>query len=108
MKQAYLFILVLFITNCYAESSYFFPDMGHPNETVAQARARFDCMTARQMYNLPVHQLTANQQQAFKELAREYFTSEIACPDCSSQANRRKYEIMYQKIGQLDYNCRAG
>jgi hypothetical protein len=58
-------------------------------------------MTVRQMQHVPVVDLTPNQQQALKELGTDYFMSEVIRPGCSSQARRRKYEVMYAKIGQL-------
>ena len=108
MKKLSLSLFILCSMTKLAYASYFIPTLGGSDETIAQARERFSCMTARQMNNLPVEQLTPNQQQAFKDLAKEYFTSEVACPGCSNQANRRKYEIMYQKIGELDFAPKAG
>ena len=59
-------------------------------------------MTVRQMMNIPMHKLTSNQEKAFRELASSFYLQEIARPDCFSQANRRKYEVMYKKIAELD------
>jgi len=108
MKHISLSIVIVCSMVHSTQASYFIPKLGNPDETVAQARERFSSMTARQMHNVPIERLTPNQQQAFKELAKEYFTSEVACPGCSNQANRRKYEIMYQKIGELDFAPKAG
>ena len=84
------------------QADYFCPSVGNSNESAEQAQARFDHMTARQMDNVYMHDLTSNQLQGFKALAQYYFHTEIATSGCDSQAHRIKYEIMYQKIGELN------
>lgn len=73
----------------------------YDSESAQQAKQRFKCMTAKQMNNLCIHELTVNQMRGFKELATELFHSEVATCGCERQANRVKYEIMYQKLGEL-------
>lgn len=83
--------------------SYYHATPGPKNESVDAAHERFDRMTVRQMHHVSLADLTPNQKQAFKELATEYFMSEVIRPGCSNQAHRRKYEIMYELVGQM-YN----
>jgi hypothetical protein len=81
--------------------SYFSSSNGPQNETIDQAKVRFEQMTVRQIDNISMSTLTENQLHAFKELSQSIFHKEIASAGCFSQANRRKYEVMYQKIGQI-------
>lgn len=95
-----LFLIILY--SPILQADYFCPPVGNPNESAEQAQARFEHMTARQINNVYIHDLTSNQLQGFKALSRYYFHTEVATPGCDSQANRIKYEIMYQKIGALN------
>ncbi len=95
-------VLIIAICTVNLQARYFCPPTGSPNESVEQAQARFESMTARQIDNVCMHELTANQLQGFKTLAQYYFHTQVATPGCDSQANRVKYEIMYQKIGELN------
>lgn len=81
--------------------SYYHAAPGPQHESVNAARDRFDRMTVRQMHHVCIDNFTSNQKQAFKELATEYFMSEVIRPGCSKQPHRRKYEIMYEKIGRM-------
>lgn len=80
---------------------YYHAAPGPRNESIDAARNRFDRMTVRQIRHVSINDLTPNQKQGFKELATEYFMSEVIRPGCSNQAHRRKYEIMYNMIGQM-------
>ena len=93
-----LFLIILYSFTLHAD--YFCPPTGNLDESAEQAQARFEHMTARQINNVCIHDLTSNQLQGFKALSRYYFHTEIATPGCDSQANRIKYVIMYQKIGE--------
>ncbi len=96
MKKIYLLLLAL----CTAQTNtYFTPCKGPKNETFCQARKRFEKMTVREVNNLNMCTLSNNQFNAFKDLAESIFRREIASAGCFSQANRRKYEVMYQKLG---------
>ena len=99
MKKIF-FLIILY--NPMLQAYYFCPPHGSPNESAEQAQERFEHMTARQIDNVCIHDLTSNQRQGFKTLAHYYFHTEITTPGCDSQANRIKYVIMYQKIGELD------
>ncbi len=95
-------LLLIMLYNPIVQADYFCPPVGKPNELAEQAQARFEHMTARQINNVCIHELTPNQLQGFKALSQYYFHTEIATSGCDSQANRIKYVIMYQKIGELD------
>lgn len=99
---------IIFISGCtkeYRSNPYYTPKQGQKQETFAQARKRFERMTVRQISNIDMCTLTHVQLDAFKDLASSIFRCEIASAGCFSQANRRKYEVMYQKIGESDL-CR--
>ncbi len=96
MKKIFLSLLALCTTQT---NTYFTPCKGPKNETFCQARKRFELMTVREVNNLKMCTLSNNQFNAFKDLAESIFRREIASAGCFSQANRRKYEVMYQKIG---------
>ncbi|MEX0848992.1 MAG: hypothetical protein WD055_02090 [Candidatus Dependentiae bacterium] len=94
-------ILSLFLCVC-TMHGYFTPPAGPQNETIDQAKTRFEQMAVRQINNIDMSTLTENQLHAFKELSQSIFHREIASAGCFSQANRRKYEVMYQKIGEIE------
>ncbi len=94
-----LFLIILY--SPILQAKYFCPPVSNPNESAKQAYIRFEHMTARQIDNICIHDLTSNQLQEFKALAQHYFHTEIVTPGCDSQANRIKYVIMYQKIGGI-------
>lgn len=71
------------------------------SDSAKQAKMRFDEMSNHQIHELDIHSLTQNQLQGFRELAREIYFKEVAAPGCYNKANLIKYEIMYQKIGEL-------
>jgi hypothetical protein len=104
MKHIYLLycaIVANFMVGNSLWGSYYHAPSGPQHESVCAARDRFDRMTVRQMHHVCIDDLTANQKEAFKELATEYFMSEVIRPGCSMQPHRRKYEIMYEKIGRM-------
>lgn len=76
------------------------------NDTFFQAIEEFKSMRVSQIKNLNIYALKPEQLYAFKTLAKSIFSKEIASADCFSQANKRKYEVMYQKISEIDtFNC---
>ena len=77
------------------------------NDTFLQATEQFKTMRVAQVKNLNIHTLNPIQLSAFRTLAKSIFSQEIASADCFSQANRRKYEVMYQKIGEIDASPHA-
>lgn len=79
------------------------------NESIEEAQQRFNCMSVRQIHNLNMTELTPCQLEAFKRHAKKLFHAEVATPSCHSQADRLKYEVMYQKMGELHpaLNCKS-
>lgn len=71
------------------------------DDSIEDAQQRFDCMSVRQIHNLNMKELSPNQLEAFKRHAKKLFHAEVATPSCHSQADRLKYEVMYQKMGEL-------
>lgn len=100
MKKELFLLCVLSVSHTqHAHRSYSIPETAH--ESVEDAQQRFNCMSAQQINNLNMRELTPNQIQAFKSHAKKLFHAEVATPCCHSQADRIKYEIMYQKLGEL-------
>jgi hypothetical protein len=93
-----LFLLALIISH--TQEAYR-STIGTANESVEEAQQRFDCMSVRQIYELNMKELTPHQLEAFKKHAKKLFHAEVATPCCHSQADRLKYEVMYQKMGEL-------
>lgn len=77
------------------------------NDTFSRATERFKTMRVAQIKNLDIHTLDTEELSAFKMLARSTFSREIASADCFSPANRRKYEVMHQKIGEIDASAHS-
>lgn len=93
-----LFLIMLIISH--TQEAYRSPT-GTVNESIEEAQKRFNCMSVRQIYELNMKELRPNQLEAFKRHAKKLFHAEVATPSCHSQADRLKYEVMYQKIGEL-------
>lgn len=99
MKKV-LFLLML--TTAHTQQAYrTYPVVETAHESVEEAQQRLDCMSVRQVHNLNMRDLTPNQLEAFKRHAKKLFHAEVATPSCHSQADRLKYEVMYQKMGEL-------
>jgi predicted phosphoadenosine phosphosulfate sulfurtransferase len=98
MKQLLTLATVL-ITSTYAHTTLTY---NKKIDTFLQATRQFKMMKVAQIKNLNIHSLSPEELSAFKTLAKSIFNQEIASADCFSQANRRKYEVMYQKIGEFD------
>jgi hypothetical protein len=78
------------------------PENGEKNICLRNAIEKFRAMRVAQIQALTLEQLSSTEIEAFRMLATEIFKREIASAECFSQANRRKYEVMHQKIAQLD------
>lgn len=98
MKHLLTLSVALIISTC----SHITLARDKKNDTFAQETERFRAMKVSQIKNLDVHTLNQEQLHAFKALAKSIFSQEIASADCFSQANKRKYEVMYQKVGEID------
>lgn len=103
MKYIYSFFLIVTL-------HFFAPNTVvccEKNNAFLLATQKFKTMKVAEIRNMDIFSLSAEQLRAFKALAREIFSQEIASAGCFSQANRRKYEVMYQKIGQADAHCKT-
>lgn len=96
-----LFLLVLIISHTQEAYRASPTAAGATTESIEEAQQRFDCMSVRQIYELNMKELTPHQLEAFKRHAKKLFHAEVATPCCHSQADRLKYEVMYQKMGEL-------
>jgi hypothetical protein len=96
-------LLVLYLT---LSASIYTSLTSSPNPNASeflQATERFQRMTVKEIHRLDACSLSKQEMCAFRKLAKSIFSQEVASADCFSQANRRKYEVMYQKIGQFSH-----
>ncbi len=91
----------MLITSQTQEAYRLYQTVQTTNESAAEAQQRFNCMSVRQIHDLNMKELTPCQLEGFKRLAKKLFHAEVATPSCHSQADRLKYEVMYQKMGEL-------
>lgn len=96
-----LFLLTLIISHTQEAYRAYPTTAGTANESIEDAQQHFDCMSVRQIHELNMKELTPHQLEAFKRHAKKLFHAEVATPSCHSQADRLKYEVMYQKMGEL-------
>lgn len=103
MKHLFTLSIALIVSTC----SHITLTCDTKNDTFLPATEKFKRMRVAQIRNLDMRTLNAAELYAFKALAKSIFSQEIASADCFSQANKRKYEVMYQKIGEVDAFCDA-
>ena len=99
MKHFFRFYIVTSIICAYSHITVAY---AINNNRYTQAFNKFQRMKVSQIKNLNIQTLDNEDLIAFKTLAKSIFSQEIASAECFSQANRRKYEVMYQKIGEID------